>query len=32
VLGVICVQQDRLDEGVRLLEEAVWLDPHLVGA
>jgi len=32
VLGAIRVQQDRLDEGAKLLEEAVRLDPRLLGA
>ena len=32
VLGAIRVQQDRLDEGVKLLQEAIRLDPHLLGA
>ena len=32
VLGTIRVQQDRLSEGVALLQEAIQLDPLLVGA
>ncbi|PYQ01761.1 MAG: hypothetical protein DMF82_18385 [Acidobacteria bacterium] len=32
VLGAIRVQQDRLAEGVELLQEAIRLDPHLLGA
>jgi tetratricopeptide (TPR) repeat protein len=32
VLGAIRVQQDRLAEGAELLEEAIRLDPHLLGA
>ncbi|HEY2944716.1 MAG TPA: tetratricopeptide repeat protein [Vicinamibacteria bacterium] len=32
VLGAIRVQQDRLEEGVELLQEAIRLDPHLLGA
>ena len=32
VLGAIRVQQDRLAEGVELLQEAVRLEPRLVGA
>jgi tetratricopeptide (TPR) repeat protein len=32
VLGAIRVRQDRLAEGVELLEEAVRLDPQLLGA
>src|SRR6185295_4742177 len=32
VLGAIRVQQDRLDEGVKLLQEAIRLDPHMLGA
>ena len=32
VLGAIRVQQDRLDEGAELLQEAIGLDPHLLGA
>jgi tetratricopeptide (TPR) repeat protein len=32
VLGAIRVQQDRLEEGAELLEEAIRLDPHLLGA
>jgi tetratricopeptide (TPR) repeat protein len=32
VLGTIRVQQDRLDEGVELLQEAIRLDPRLLGA
>jgi tetratricopeptide (TPR) repeat protein len=32
VLGVIRVQQDRLEEGAELLQEAIRLDPHLLGA
>jgi tetratricopeptide (TPR) repeat protein len=32
VLGAIRVQQERLDEGVLLLQEAIRLDPGLVGA
>ena len=32
VLGAIRVQQDRLEEGAELLQEAIRLDPHLLGA
>jgi tetratricopeptide (TPR) repeat protein len=32
VLGAIRVQQDRLPEGVALLQEAIRLDPQLAGA
>jgi tetratricopeptide (TPR) repeat protein len=32
VLGAIRVQQDRLQEGVELLQEAIRLEPRLVGA
>jgi tetratricopeptide (TPR) repeat protein len=32
VLGAIRIQQDRLEDGVRLLQEAVQLDPRLLGA
>ena len=32
VLGAIRVQQERLDEGVELLQEAIRLDPGLLGA
>ena len=32
VLGAIRVQQDRLEEGAVLLQEAIRLDPHLLGA
>jgi tetratricopeptide (TPR) repeat protein len=32
VLGVIRVQQDRLEEGAQLLQEAIRLDPQLLGA
>src|SRR5262249_43146047 len=32
VLGAIRVQQDRLAEGAELLQEAIRLDPHLLGA
>jgi tetratricopeptide (TPR) repeat protein len=32
VLGAIRVQQERLDEGAELLQEAIRLDPHLLGA
>ena len=32
VLGAIRVRQDRLEEGAELLQEAIRLDPHLLGA
>jgi tetratricopeptide (TPR) repeat protein len=32
VLGAIRLQQDRVDEGARLLQEAIRLEPRLVGA
>ena len=32
VLGAIRLRQDRLEEGVGLLQEAIRLEPHLVGA
>jgi tetratricopeptide (TPR) repeat protein len=32
VLGAIRIQQDRLEEGAELLQEAIRLDPHLLGA
>ncbi len=32
VLGAIRVRQDRLREGAELLQEAIRLDPHLLGA
>jgi len=32
VLGAIRLQQDRLREGAELLQEAIRLDPHLLGA
>jgi tetratricopeptide (TPR) repeat protein len=32
VLGAIRVQQDRLPEGIELLQEAIRLEPRLVGA